>query len=165
QLPFPVFVKGGVKSNKDEGWSGVVANNTDELTIIATRLFARKHRSRGKVIVRELVDLNIVATDPASFPIGREYRAFLYKGEILAYGFYWDEYDDSQSLSGTDQQAFLNCLRETARRVDVPFMSVDIGQQKNGDWVIIEIGDGQFSGLSQIPVLELWSKIKDLKID
>lgn len=41
------------------------------------------------------------------------------------------------------------------------YPSVDVGQLDTGDWIVIEIGDGQFSGLSQIPVLNLWSKIKD----
>jgi hypothetical protein len=38
---------------------------------------------------------------------------------------------------------------------------VDIGQLETGDWIVIEVGDAQFCGLSHVPVLELWSKIKD----
>jgi hypothetical protein len=163
-LAFPVFVKGSVKSNKEEGWNAVVAQNLDELTTIAQRLFSRPYRSRGKVIIRELLDLNIVTTDPNGFPLGREYRAFLYKNELLAYGFYWDDYPDRSPLSGEIRQALIAKVTETAKRVDVPFVSVDVGQLKNGEWVVIEIGDGQFSGLSQIPVLELWSKIKDFTL-
>lgn len=164
KIDFPVFVKGSVKSNKDGGWSAVVANDIDELTILAEKIFSNIHRSRGKVIIRELIDLKTVATDPNGFPIGREYRAFVYKGVVLSYGFYWDEYDDPEKLSGADKQAFKNLLQETAKRVDVPFLSIDIGQRANGAWIIIEIGDGQFSGLSQVSVLELWSKLKDLRL-
>jgi hypothetical protein len=163
-LAFPVFVKGAVKSNKDEGWSAVVAQNLDELTNLAQRTFSSTYRSKGKVIIRELLDLNIIATDPNGFPLGREYRAFLYKGELLAYGFYWDEYPDPNPLSRETKQQLISKAMEAAKRVDVPFLSVDVGQLKNGDWVVIEIGDGQFSGLSQIPVLELWSKIKDFTL-
>ena len=164
QLVFPVFVKGAVKSNKDDGWSAVIANNLEELTNLVNQSFKRTHRSRGKVIIREMVELNAVAVDQNNFPIGREYRAFLYKGEILAYGFYWDEYDDSSPLSRKDKQTISSLLNEVGKRMDTPFISVDIGQLKNGDWIVIEIGDGQFSGLSQIPVLELWSKVKDFQL-
>jgi hypothetical protein len=31
-------------------------------------------------------------------------------------------------------------------------------------WIIIEVADAQFAGLSQVNVLELWSKIKDITI-
>ncbi|MGB7340125.1 MAG: ATP-grasp domain-containing protein [Phototrophicaceae bacterium] len=163
-MEFPLFVKGAIKSNKDGGWSAVVANNVEELEVIAGDLLSREHRSRGKIIIRELVQFNHIAIDPNGFPIGREYRAFVYKNDILAYGFYWDDYEDNQKLRGSTKQFFLDCLLEASNRVDTPFLSIDIGQLVNGDWIIIEIGDGQFSGLSTIPILELWSKIKDLKL-
>jgi hypothetical protein len=164
RLTFPVFVKGAVKSNKDKGWNAVVAQNLDELTALAQQIFAHPHRARGKVIIRELLDLNIIAIDPNGFPLGREYRAFLYKHELLTYGFYWDDYPDPNPLVGETKHALVSTVIKAAKCVDVPFLSVDVGQLKNGNWVVIEIGDGQFSGLSQIPVLELWSKIKDFTL-
>jgi hypothetical protein len=44
----------------------------------------------------------------------------------------------------------------------VPFIIVDVGQLDDGQWIVIEAGDAQFAGLSRIPVLELWGKIKDI---
>ena len=164
QLDFPVFVKGVVKSNKDEGWNAVVAHNIDELTGLAERILSHQSRSRGKVIVRELVRLNVITTDPNGFPIGREYRVFVYRGKVLAYGFYWDDYNDSKALSSSEKHQIEGLLKTVAKRVKTPFISVDVGQTDNGDWIVIEIGDAQFSGLSQIPVLELWSKVKDFQL-
>jgi hypothetical protein len=54
---------------------------------------------------------------------------------------------------------------EAARRVGTPFIAVDVGQLENGDWIVIEISDGQFAGLSHVTVLELWSKLADLSVD
>jgi len=31
-----------------------------------------------------------------------------------------------------------------------------------GEWRVIEVGDGQFSGLSQIPVHQLWARLTDV---
>lgn len=163
-VTFPVFVKGAVKSNKSKGWDSVVANNISELKILAKQIFSHQNFSRGKLIIRELVHFKQIATDPNGFPINREYRAFLYKGELLAYGFYWDEYRDSNPLTKQDKQDILALLKSVSSRIGTPFLAVDIGQLENGDWIVIEIGDGQFSGLSQIPVLELWSKIKDFTL-
>jgi hypothetical protein len=41
---------------------------------------------------------------------------------------------------------------------------VDIGQLENGTWMVIEVSDGQFAGLSHITSLELWGKLKDISI-
>jgi hypothetical protein len=50
---------------------------------------------------------------------------------------------------------------KAAARLNVPFIAVDVGQLESGDWIVIETGDAQFCGLSHVPVLELWGKIKD----
>ena len=162
ELGYPVFVKGAVKSNKEDGWKAVVAENDEELLLMTQRILDERGHSRGKVIVRQLVKLNIISQAPNGFPIGREFRVFLHKSEILAYGFYWDI--DSQSPSRKEEADIVQLAQDVARRVDTPFLAVDIGQLENGEWIVIEVGDAQFCGLSNIPVLELWSKIKDFTL-
>jgi hypothetical protein len=163
QLDFPLFVKGAVKSNKEQGWKACAAANPEELSVIAEQLFARAARSRGTVILRRIAPLRTIATDYQDFPLGREYRVFLYQHQVLAYGFYWDEYADTVQLTPEEQQAVLAVAIEASRRVGTPFLAVDVGQVVSGEWIVIEVGDGQFSGLSQVPVLELWSKLKDIR--
>ena len=164
ELDFPVFVKGAVKSDKEDGWQAVVAYNMRELNKIAERLFNRDYRSRGKVIIRELVKLKPIAISAKGFPISREYRAFFYKGHLLAYGFYWDDYQDPHGTSNDVKREILRLGTEVSKRLDVPFIAVDVGQLESGEWIVIEVGDGQFTGLSQIPILELWSNIKDFTL-
>ena len=163
-LKFPVFVKGAVKSNKDRGWDAVTADNFDKLKVIVESSFKNAHRTRGKVIIRELAKLKSIATDPNGFPIGREYRAFVYQHEMLDYGFYWDEYDDPNPLSKEDEKAMKLLIHKSSQRVDVPFISIDVAQLQMGDWIVIEIGDGQFSGLSQISPLKLWQKLSQISL-
>lgn len=161
-LGYPVFVKGAIKSNKEEGLSAVVAQNYEELSVLATKILSSSYRSRGKVIVRELLKLKTIASDSKAFPISREYRAFVYQGKILSYGFYWDEYNESTSLQTNEKDEFILLIKEAAQRVDVPFLAVDVAQLETGEWKLIEVGDAQFCGLSKVPVLELWSKLKDI---
>ena len=52
-----------------------------------------------------------------------------------------------------------------SKRLGVPYVTIDIGQLESGDWIVIETGDAQFAGLGQIPVLELWNKLKDITED
>jgi hypothetical protein len=159
RLGFPVFVKGAVKSNKDQGWAACVANDSAELAAIATSLLARERRSRGKIIARRLVTFRTIAVDRQSFPIGREYRVFVHRDQVLVYGFYWDEYRDSIPLTPADDAAIRALSIEAARRVGTPFIAADIGQLEDGRWIVIEVSDGQFAGLSHVTVMELWSKL------
>jgi hypothetical protein len=163
-LGFPVFVKGAVKSNKDKGLSACIATNSVELAAIATDLLTRERRSRGRIVIRRLVKFRTIATDSQSFPLGREYRVFVSRDGVLAHGFYWDEYHDSQSLSAAEERQITVLSIEAARRVGTPFIAVDVGQLESGKWIAIEVSDGQFAGLGHVGVLELWSKLKDLSV-
>jgi hypothetical protein len=52
---------------------------------------------------------------------------------------------------------------QASQRVGTPFMVIDVGQLETGEWIVIEVGDGQFAGLSQVSMLELWSKLSMLE--
>jgi hypothetical protein len=161
RIGYPVFVKGAVKSNKEQGWSACVAQDAIELRALADQLLPREQRSRGRVIVRRLVHLRQSGASPGGFLLGREYRAFVYRGQMLVYGYYWDEDIDTFPLTVEDQQQISDLACRAARRVGTPFVAVDLAQQEDGAWIVIEVGDGQFSGLSHVPVLELWSRLSD----
>ncbi|MHC0064411.1 ATP-grasp domain-containing protein [Nostoc sp. UIC 10890] len=49
-----------------------------------------------------------------------------------------------------------------SERLGVPYIAIDIGQLESGEWIVIETADAQFAGLSHIPALELWNKLKDI---
>ncbi len=164
ELGFPLFIKGAVKSNKEQGWRACVAENMLELTAIADDLFKRSQHSRGRVILRTLARLRTIESDYQDFPFGREYRVFVYQNQVLAYGFYWDQSPDSSKLTTAEERAVQTLAVEAARRIGTPFIAIDIGQLESGEWIVIEVGDGQFSGLSQVPILELWSQLKDISI-
>jgi len=44
----------------------------------------------------------------------------------------------------------------------VPYLVVDVGQKEDLDWIVIETGDPQFSGIVQIPHFKFWSRLQDL---
>lgn len=160
RLGFPVFLKGVVKSNKEQGWVACVAEDSAAVEQIVALLLAREGRSRGRVIVRRLVQLRQSGAAPGGFPLGREYRVFLYRQEVLAQGYYWDEHADPFPLTLDDAGAVRRVAVEAARRVGTPFLAVDVAQTIDGEWIVIEVGDAQFSGLSHVPVLELWAALQ-----
>ncbi|MBD6620609.1 DUF4343 domain-containing protein [Komarekiella sp. 'clone 1'] len=161
-LGFPVFVKGTVQSIKMQGWKFCIANNQKELIKITELLLKFKEHSRGRVIVRKLVKLRHQRLAPNGFPMGREFRCFIYKQQVLKYGYYWDGQNDLSKLSQQEEKQVLNLAILASERLDVPYVAIDIGQLESGDWIVIETADAQFAGLCQIPALELWNKLKDI---
>lgn len=159
-VPFPLFLKGIVKSQKEAGWKACVATTPEELAQIATRLLQRQGGSRGRIVVREVVSLRHTRMSPEGFPLGREFRVFLSHQQVLTYGYYWEGQDSLSQLSSGEEHAMLTLAKRAAERLHVPYLAVDVGQVTSGDWVIIEVGDAQFSGLSQVSPFRLWNALQ-----
>jgi ATP-grasp domain, R2K clade family 3 len=157
QLGFPLFVKGVVKSHKEAGWDACVATSLPQLQRLVEQTLARPAMTRGRVLVRQVAPLRHVEDAVGDFPISREYRVFLAREQVLASGFYWEEYADTWRLTPADEQAVLGLAQEAARRLRVPFLIVDIAQVESGAWLVVEVGDAQCAGLSQVSPLRLWS--------
>lgn len=159
ELGLPVFVRGAVQSRKTSGWKACTANTLEELQLLTHQILSLEGRSRGRVIVRKLVKLRHCQTSPEGFPFGREYRVFIYREKILGHGYYWEGDDPLKKLSSQEENQVLKLALNAAKLLCVPYITVDIGQLESEEWIVIETGDPQFSGVSQIPLLQLLNKI------
>lgn len=139
QLGFPIFVKGAVQSRKARGWKACVANNIDELRELADYLFSLEARTRGRVV--------------------------LLNNRVLGWGYYWEGNDPLKELSTQEQEKMLSVAQEASRRLQVPFVAIDVGQTETGHWIVIESGDAQFAGTSQISRLQLWNNLREALVN
>ncbi len=80
---------------------------------------------------------------------------------VFAHGYYWDGEDPLGLLSTEERTTVAALVKRGAERLNVPYVAIDVGQVEGGAWTIIEVGDGQFAGHSQIPLLELWNKLRE----
>ena len=110
--------------------------------------------------MRRLVKLRHSRASAEGFPFGREYRAFVYHQQIVGLGYYWEGDDPLKALTEDEEQQVRALASEAARRLAVPYVAIDIGQVVSGEWIVIESGDAQFSGVSQIPLLTLWHNLR-----
>lgn len=163
QLGYSVFVRGTARSRKAAGWKACVAGGPDELQELVQGLFALPYRSRGRVIVRRLVPLRHSRLSDEGFPLGREYRVFLYGDCVLGFGYYWEGDDPLRQLTAEEEKHMLAVAKVAAQRVGIPFVIVDIGQVESGEWVVIEVGDAQFAGASQTPLIPLWVATRSIE--
>lgn len=155
-LDYPMFVKGGFKSNKEHGEDACVAHDEAGLIHIIEALRAQPARTQGRIVLRELLALrHLGERDQGMLPLTREYRAFVLNQEILSVGFYWQEHED-EPLSQKERQDVEQLVRRAARQIDVPYVAVDVAQLVDGSWKVIEVGDAQFMGLSQNNAFKVW---------
>lgn len=161
EIGFPLFVKGGVQSRKSRGWSACVAQDEDELRARASVLLELEARSRGRVVLRELVKLRHTRQH-GDFPLGREFRVFLLDGNIVARGYYWPHADALAQLSDEEARMVEALATHAAKQIPARFVALDCGQLEGGEWTIIESGDPQFAGLSQISALGYWNRLRGM---
>lgn len=150
-LTFPVFTKGSIKSVKEAGWDACVAQTPERLRERAGKW--------DTVIAREILDLRTKDAPGVLFPHGREYRAYWLDSAIIGKDYYWDGHDPFGPLSAADELAVHKLIDDAARRMDAPFVTVDVGQIADGSWRVIELGDPQYSAICHMPRHLCWSNL------
>lgn len=141
-----VMVKDFVKSRKHE-WEDAcyIPDASDRLHVLKVlRNFIDRQGPElsGGLVVREFVPLEQLGRHPQSgMPLAHEYRLFFLHHKLIQCTGYWDEVTYPQVLP--DLRPFIALAQGVASR----FFTMDIAKTAKGDWMVIEIGDGQVSGL------------------
>ncbi len=142
----PVLVKDFVKSRKHE-WAEACfipsARDRAAVVRVARRFLELQGEDLNEGLVfREYVELVPLEAHPRSgMPRVREFRVFVLDGRPLLVTPYWDDVD------GAEAGPVLESFAEPLARVQSRFFTADVAQRRDGTWTLIEIGDGQVSGL------------------
>ena len=141
----PIIVKDYVKSRKHE-WNDAcfipgAADIEKALQIVKNFVSRQEDDLVGGVVLREYLPLQMLGKHEKSLmPIAKEVRIFCYRHRPFAYIQYWS----GEKCSSISE---FQGLIQLCSRLDSNFYTIDIAQQENGEWAIIEVGDGQVSGL------------------
>ena len=142
----PVVVKDFVKSRKHE-WAEAcfIPSAADREAV--ERVVGRFLELQGEdlaegLVFREYVEFEPVGVHPRSgMPLTEEYRIFWLDGVPVFWSPYWDEGDYRGSEPPIERFAGV------AAAVRSRFFTMDVARRRDGDWMIVELGDGQVSGL------------------
>lgn len=96
---------------------------------------------------------------------GRSFRLFFYGQTVLTYGFHLTEDDPLKWLTSPEEEEIFALALEAVRRLEVPFVAIDVGQQETGQWVVLETYDAQFAGLSHMPFLHFWYELEQVAVN
>jgi hypothetical protein len=144
----PVVIKDFVKSQKHY-WAEACfipsASDRQAVERVVSRFLALQGPDlEGGLVFREFLDLAPVATHSRSgMPLTKEYRLFFLDGELIYTVRYWDEGDYTGGVPPPD------LFTDVARAARSRFFTMDVAQRRDGEWIIIELGDGQVAGLPE----------------
>jgi hypothetical protein len=145
-----IVVKGRTNSRKHYWNKMMFAQNRLEAIEIASRLYEDDLISQQGLIYRRYVPLVTYEVGINGLPFTNEWRLFFYKDQLIAHGYYWSEADDVKTpkLNQEGMDFALHIAKAVSQYVN--FFVLDIGEKQSGGWVLIEVNDGQQSGLSMI---------------
>lgn len=153
----PWIVKGRTNSRKFQWFDQMCAKDWNGLVDLYGRLSNDHLLGPQGLVVRKFLDLELVE-EGLTNPMFNEWRFFFYEGKLLSYGYYWScgEKMGEIDLAGLDfAQKVADIVKDR-----VPFVVIDIARHQDGSWVLIELNDGQMSGLSLNEPEALYSSLK-----
>lgn len=153
------IVKGRTNSRKHQWATHMFAPTRADVPKVAERLLDDPMIRDQGLVVRPYVPLRKLGEGVNGLPIVNEFRTFWLRSRpenhvvYLGAGFYWKgshpELAD-QARFGMDG---LHCAERAAGRIarhGAAFFTVDVAQTAAGPWIVIEVNDGQMSGLCGI---------------
>ena len=142
----PIIVKDYVKSEKhnweDACFIPTASDANHVLKVVEKFLELRGDSLNEGIVFREFEELEFLTEHSKSaMPLTKEFRIFFVNNRVANVFDYWDEGEYGET------KPELETFIEIARNIDSDFFTMDIAQKKNGDWIIMELGDGQVAGL------------------
>lgn len=150
-------VKGKTNSRKMRWNSHMFANSKHEAANIAAELMSDPLIGPQGIIYREYEPLETFETGLNGLPMTNEFRFFFLGDKLVDFGYYWGIAEENRSCS----QDFIDFAKLVAQEISkhCTFFVLDIAKTVTGELRLVEVNDGQMSGLSWIPPLRFYENL------
>ena len=154
-----IIIKDYVKSRKHEWYDACFipdVHKEQHAEEVITNFVTRQGESLvGGIVLREFLSLKPIGYHEISgMPISEEYRIFILAGKIIVIDNYWIE-RGQVTLNYCDIQ----WIHDQIAHLKSNFVTMDIVRTVSGKLVIMEFGDGQVSGLQQLPAESFYTSL------
>ena len=144
----PLVLKDFVKSRKHEwGEACYIPSASDRSSVerVVRRFLELTDDDLNEGLVfREFIDFEpLTQHSKSGMPLTKEFRLFFLDGKPVFWTEYWEEGNYAGLAPPVDQ------FVEVAAAVKSRFFTMDIAKHRNGDWMIVELGDAQVAGLPE----------------
>jgi len=147
----PFILKGETNSKKFEWDTMMFAETKQDAIRIYCDLKNDGLIAHQNVYIREYVPMVTFMEGFRKMPVTKEYRFFVCYGTIISGGYYWSNYIDDIEQTVDPNEVPKEFLNEVIERIgkNCNFYALDVGQKVDGNWMVVELNDGQQSGLSE----------------
>lgn len=151
----PLVVKGKTNSRKFEWHQKMFAPNFQAAVRIGSELAMDGLIGQQGLVLRQYVPLETFEMSITGTPLTNEWRIFYYRGQRLTWGYYWGNLDDWSKVEAAQPDFEAHGLpfadSVAQRLVDkVPFVVIDVAKTADGRWMVVELNDGNQSGLNGV---------------
>lgn len=149
----PYVLKGNTNSRKSLWKTHMFAQNKDEMRQVYFRLQDDGLIGDQGIVIRQFERFRNYGEAISGMPITKEFRFFVFNDTVVAHDFYWSSHPEVVEAHKPDSnevpRSFIN---EVLWRVGdkMNFYVFDVAQREDGEWRVVELNDGQMSGLSCI---------------
>lgn len=154
------IVKG--KTNCRKNWKYMYGKDRKEALQIAAELAQDGLIGPQGIVYKEYVELESFDRDITGIPVANEWRFFYVFDRLLCYGYYWSNFPELQPVIDPELIKFAQTIADLIHKQRFAnFYVLDIAKKKDGSPILIEINDGQMSGLSNCDAKTLYRNLKN----
>lgn len=155
---WPIFVRGSEKSRRHSKRLSII-DGPDDYKHMRQIFTQDRVLQYQQLVCREFVPLRKVAdVDGDLIPASFEFRTFWWRGQFVGSGRYWVNAPYYDWTEGEKADA-IAIAEQAAAALPVTFLVIDVGQRTDGQWIVIEVNDGQDCGYSGMSPMQLWQNV------
>jgi hypothetical protein len=159
-------LKGKTNSRKFLWKTHMFAETWKDIMPVYCRLLDDTLIGSQDIYVRKFIPLKTYFTSFHDLPVSKEFRFFVAYGEILTGEFYWSNSIEEIIDRGFDRPNVEEVPKDLLQKLiniispNINFFVMDVAQTADGEWILIELNDGQMSGLSENSASKLYENLK-----
>lgn len=149
----PLIVKGRTNSRKWQWNTHMYAKDFATAGAMSAELANDPLIGPQGLIYRQYVPLETLEVGINDLPMTNEWRIFYLYGQRIAHGFYWGILDDMDAIPRITPDFIKNGLPFADSMAAIlsekaSFFALDVAKTQDGRWMVVEVNDGQQSGLN-----------------
>lgn len=154
-------VKGRTNSRKHQWNTHMFAANKAAASHIAAELMNESLIGSQGIIYRKYIPLETFEVGINGLPFTNEWRFFFLGETLLTCGYYWSQAELADTYVVSPDA--IQFARHIAKQVKLHanFFVLDVAKTESGDWILVEINDGQMSGLCMCEPRQLYNGLKN----
>ena len=160
----PFVLKGKTNSKKFLWDTHMFARNRKSLIDVYCRLLDDTLIGEQDIYIRQYVPLHTYMVSLHGLPITKEFRFFILNRQLLCGAYYWSSCVEDLEIIPDVNEVPYEFLRNLMDAVgdNAPFYVADVAQTQEGQWILVELNDGQQSGLSENNPNTLYRRIREV---